>query len=42
MDIEDLFNEDNHPQYEESKEAPLVIPSFGACGGGEGSDEEDQ
>lgn len=27
MDIEDLFNE----QYEESKEAPLVIPEFGPC-----------
>jgi hypothetical protein len=30
MDIEDLFNEDNHP-LEESKEAPLVIPEFGPC-----------
>ena len=30
MDIEDLFNEDNHQQEEESK-TPLVIPEFGGC-----------
>jgi hypothetical protein len=40
MDIEDLFNEDNY-QHEESKQLPLVIPEFGQCGGGQGSDDEE-
>ena len=41
MDIEDLFNEDNY-QHEESKQVlPLVIPEFGPCGGGQGSDDEE-
>ena len=38
MDIEDLFNEDNH---EEESKTPLVIPEFGGCDG-EDEDSEDK
>jgi hypothetical protein len=37
MDIEDLFNEDNH--YQEESKTPLVIPEFGGC---DGEDEDSE
>ena len=42
MDIEDLFNEDASSHlYEESKEAPMIIPDFGPCSV-DGGDDDDQ
>lgn len=35
MDIEDLFNEDNHPYEEKKQDLPLVIPEFDPCSGGD-------